>query len=298
MALCQLVVDVQARIVSGKGGGWPMEQGARLILDVGGVVIAINSPVKWLTPLEARYAGYLTNDSASWQVTLDYDWHSDSQGFIGATHDGPVTRFAFPAYGGWIDLANRMAVVSISSDAYALHALHRLLVYVCMQVLPQERAALLLHASGVIRRGAGHVFVGPSGAGKTTIAHLAAGYGQVLCDENVVVRIGSDGPEVLGTPFWGSGTPTNVSTRVESAAPLRAIYILAHTVDFQLTRLTAGHAVLALLESERVPLERPDTAATWLAVAERLVSKAPVYGLGFRPTTQLWSFLDHEQDVR
>ncbi len=38
-----------------------------------------------------------------------------------------------------------------------------------------EQGALLVHASGVIRRGRGFVFFGPSGSGKTTSARLSPG---------------------------------------------------------------------------------------------------------------------------
>jgi hypothetical protein len=160
----------------------------------------------------------------------------------------------------------------------------RTLVYICMQALPREHAGLLLHACGVVRHGAGHVFVGPSGAGKTTVAQLAAGYGQVLSDENVVLRANTPGPELWSTPFWGFSTPPELIARARVTAPLRAVYILAQTAGFTLTPLTPGKAVLALLSSEKVAVER-------LAAAQRLVERTPVYRLGFRPTSELWELL-------
>jgi hypothetical protein len=74
--------------------------------------------------------------------------------------------------------------------------------------------------------------------------------------------------------------------------PLRAVYVLAQTPGFELARLTPSQAVLALLDSEKVAVERPSSADAWLAAAQRLVAETPVYRLGFRPTPEVWSFLD------
>ena len=51
---------------------------------------------------------------------------------------------------------------------------------------------------------------------------------------------------------------------------------------------------MALLTTEKVATERADSAAAWLAVAERLTARTPIYRLGFRPTPELWDFISAE----
>ncbi len=269
-----------------------MTETNRLTLDVGGVVLAVDVPGGWLAPLEARYAPFVVDAPPAWQVTLRHDPAVDDAGAGWIDHAGPLTRFQVQTYAGWLDLDARLAEVSAPSEARAFSAVERVLVYICMQTLPREHDSLLLHAAGVARHDGGAAFVGPSGAGKTTVASLAPGHGQLLGDENVIVRLGADGPQLLSTPFWGFSTPPDLIVRARLQAPLRAVYILAQTPDYQRTPLTAGQAVMALLASEKVAIERPESAAAWLAVAEQLVARVPVYRLGFRPTPELWAFLD------
>ena len=114
---------------------------------------------------------------------------------------------------------------------------------------------------------------------------------EVLSDENVIVRLGAGGPELCSTPFWGFSTPPELIQRVNRRMPLAAIHLLTHAPAFRLTPLTAGQAVLALLTTEKVATERADSAAAWLAVAERLVAQIPLSRLEFLPTVQIWDFL-------
>ncbi len=123
------------------------------------------------------------------------------------------------------------------------------------------------------------------------MARLAAGHGEVLCDENVVLRLETRGIYLLSTPFWGASTPPQLIRRVDRAVPLAGLFRLVHAPDFSLNRLTPGRAVAALLDTEKVATERRESALAWLDVAARLVERIPVYSLGFPPTQELWSFL-------
>lgn len=276
-----------------------------LLLDVAGVILACDAPADWQPALAARYAPFVcaqrppdAPESAVWRIVLRADptlappeaWrHSDDW----IAHDGALTRFAVAGLAGTIDLETRTAAIAAPNQARAYSALERTAVYIAMQALPRSYDGLLLHGCGVVRHGQGLAFIGHSGAGKTTTARLAQGYGEVLGDENVVLRPdGADGATLWSTPFWGGSTPPELIARVRRQVPLQAIYMLEHAPAFELTRLAPAAAVLALLTSEKIPVERPESAAAWLRAAERLLARVPCYRLGFRPTAELWPFLD------
>jgi len=143
----------------------------------------------------------------------------------------------------------------------------------------------------VVMRGQGYAFFGHSGAGKTTVAQLAHGYGQVLTDENIVLRLTNRGVALCSTPFWGHSTPPEMVRRVNRSVPLAGLFALAHGPEFALTRLTPGQGIASLLTSEKVATERVESAAAWLDIAGRILARSPVHLLSFRPTTELWQFL-------
>lgn len=267
---------------------------AALNLDIGGVAVRVEFPaVAWAMVLQSRYASFATTAAPAWRLTLRHDPALADTDHPAISHEGPLTRFRVAAYAGWIDLATRRALVSTPAPERAASALERTLAYICMQVLPREHDALLLHAAGIVWKGGGHVFFGRSGAGKTTVAQLAIGRGEVLTDENVILRLGAEGPELLSTPFWGHSTPAGLVRRVCRQVPLRGLYALVQAPTFGLVRLSAREAAIALLMSEKVATERVAGAVAWLAVTARLVTQVPVYQLCFRPTPELWDFLDH-----
>ena len=261
-------------------------------VEIAGIRFAIHLPLEtWRAAIAARYAAFLAPIASGWTVSVAHEPARANPGTPWIRHEGAITTYGMGSDAGRIDLAAHQAQVSIARGASAAGALDRVLVYICMQALPREHDGLLLHAAGVEMDGAGHVFTGPSGAGKSTVARLADGRGEVLVDENVVLRLGAAGPELFSTPFWGQSTPPAMIRRVNRRVPLAAIYLLIQAPAFELSRLSPAEAVVALLTTEKVATERTESAGAWLAMAERLIAQVPIYQLAFRPTVELWDFL-------
>lgn len=267
-----------------------------LTLAVAGAPLLLALPhADWADLARQRYAEFLSAAQPAWAVTVRDDPTQPLEDPGWVRHEGDITHFRVRQHHGAIDLASRTAWVTAPSLERLASALERTLTYILMQTLPRERVAgdgaLLLHACGVIIGDRGYVFFGPSGAGKTTVARLAQGYAEVLCDENVVLRVAERGVELVSTPFWGFSTPPDLIRRTNRSAPLAGLYSLVHSPQFSLAPMTPGHAVAALLDTEKVATERTESAAAWLDVAGRIVERIPVHTLGFPPTTELWSFL-------
>lgn len=264
-----------------------------LTLTVAGISFALTTPDgEWFAELHSRYQPFLSQGPADWRVRLTHEDPDDLTAPSWITHEEQATRFRMGRMMGVIDMAARTAEVTAPELRYAGSAVDRALSYALLQELPREHDALLLHGVATVRRGWGLAHSGRSGVGKTTTARLAAGQADVLVDENLVISLAGAQPLLLSTPFWGGSTPPELIQRVNRQVPLRALLLLEHGPEFVLQPLAQGDAVLALLTTEKVAVERVSSAAAWLAAAERLVAQVPTYRLYFRPTAELWPFLD------
>lgn len=110
----------------------------------------------------------------------------------------------------------------------------------------QRTGGLVLHAVGIEMDGRGVLFVGPSGAGKTTAANLCSDARWMALDRAVVW------PTVDGPRMWGlvGGSPCNLPRSGLSHVPLAAVLrIRRGDTSPTLDRLDGLGAVFALRES-------------------------------------------------
>ncbi len=158
----------------------------------------------------------------------------------------------------------------------------------------------LVHSAGVIRDGRGYLFVGESGAGKSTVAELSSDH-HVLNDEIVMVTPDLAGGlannlsgdlSLRGTPFNGFFTG-----KQPGSAPLVAIFLLAHGPAHRIRGVPRAEAT-AQITSQIVPpvgledaLDGKATAAT-LETAIQLTERVPVKILEFRPDEGFWTAID------
>lgn len=152
--------------------------------------------------------------------------------------------------------------------------------------------AHLVHGCGVLSDGRGYLFVGPSGAGKTTVARHSQGR-LVLNDEAVLVGQNESGFYVAGTPFDGG-----VPGRSPVAARLSAILCLKQDRQVSLRRMSGSETYPRLLKQvlEACPLfdisgesslpQRADISAA-------LARSVPAYELSFLPDASFWEPVDN-----
>ncbi len=158
-----------------------------------------------------------------------------------------------------------------------------------------EREAFLFHGCGVVVRGQGYLFTGPSGAGKTTVAKLA-GTRMVLNDEAVLLRDG-------GSKFWLGGTPLlgGLNRRANGWHRLRAVLMLEHGQEVRLRPLSRGEAYRRFLAQlfDTAPLIPPWVDREGLSFLEAkadfsawAVRAVPMYKLRFKPDDSFWPLVE------
>jgi hypothetical protein len=140
-----------------------------------------------------------------------------------------------------------------------------------------DRGACYLHSCGVVVDGRGLLFVGHSGAGKSTMMTMLGAEGLPLCDDRNIVRVWDDGIRVHGC--WSHGEVPIVSA---ASAPLGAVLFLRKATANRITRLTDSQEILrGLLPCVIKPLVTADWWEKTLDVVGRVVQDVPCYVVEF-----------------
>lgn len=237
--------------------------------------------VEWLPSLELLPSRKLFDSGATWRL------YEDSGGF---SFDFNAPVFGKQPYKRlFIDRDFRIATLRMNQAAFdefpcesdpLEYPLDELLI---MHRLTQERA-IELHGAGLVRAdGTGTLFIGHSGAGKSTTTRLwsQAEQVEILSDDRIIVRRDpSDDSRMrmYGTPWHGEAKYAS-----PGSARLERILILQHGKGNVLTRLSGGEAVAELFARSFVPFHRHQYVDSALQFLQELVEVVPIYRFEFEP---------------
>jgi hypothetical protein len=171
---------------------------------------------------------------------------------------------------GWLDRQLQMGRIQPHVTMTGLDLLLR--AEVALQLL--ERGGIMLHASSVGLEGRGHVFMGASGAGKSTVSRMltAAGAAAVSDEITALMPDGERGSwSVTGTPFR-LGHPSEL--------PLQALWCLRHG-PLGVRELTKTRALKEVVNNLRLNVVGEVEMSASLRVAAELVNTLPTYELSF-----------------
>jgi hypothetical protein len=237
--------------------------------------------VKWVDELPRARGRELFDSGSVWRLYecesgFQFDFSTPSLG------DRPYKRFVVDQY--FRSAALEMSERSFSGRVQAAdpmdYPLDELLI---MHRLTQEKA-IELHSCGIVRpNGTGNLFVGHSGAGKSTTTRLWTEREnvEVLSDDRIIVRRDTSSPtrmQMYGTPWHGEAAYAS-----PGSAPLARIFMLEHGHGNVLTQLTSSQAVAELFARSFVPFHRHEYVDSALEFLQELVAAVPCYRYSFEP---------------
>ena len=134
--------------------------------------------------------------------------------------------------------------------------------------LALRKQGLILHGSAVAREKSGLAFIGPSGAGKTTLAQLCldrkeSGW-SVLNDERIIIWKEADGWRVGGTPW--SGMLRKVSS---VTAPAAGLFVLKKASENRIVPVSPLEFLTRLIPEAFHPIWGREAMEGLLAAAGR-----------------------------
>jgi hypothetical protein len=137
------------------------------------------------------------------------------------------------------------------------------------------------HAVGIVDdAGRGHLFLGHSGAGKSTTARLwkSESNAHILSDDRIILRLRDGRVWMYGTPWHG-----DAGIASPSSAPLSRMYLLEHSSKTELLGLSPGRAAAELFTRSFVPHHSPEGLQFTLRFLDRVAREIPCSIFRFLP---------------
>jgi hypothetical protein len=267
-------------------------------IRVGGTLVSMEAEEPWLIRrLRRHFRAPAVSGDPDIRIRLSLQGRGTA-GIADSLFEGKrITPEGFEAGGGLVRgvfrPGERTAEVRVDRRLFdgRLIRVFEQLLYQAFHSDPRNADALLLHSSGVIHGGAGYLFTGSSGAGKSTVARLSRG-DTVLNDEICLVRLDGPGARVESTPFNGF-----FHGKSEGHAPLRCVCLLSHAAAHAVTPVRGAEAVACIMPQIVPPIGLDecvtrDAVTRMLDLADRLARSVPVLRLGFRRDPGFWKLID------
>ncbi|MEM7352301.1 MAG: hypothetical protein AAF657_15980 [Acidobacteriota bacterium] len=155
------------------------------------------------------------------------------------------------------------------------------------------RGGVLLHSAGVVWAGKARLFVGQSGAGKSSLARLALHRGlEVLSDDLNAIHSHDGRPHVTGLPFTGDLGTAGCTAR--GTYPLAGLYCLQRKDSDALEPISLATAFASVLGCSPFLNHDPHRVGDLMKLLDRLLDNVPRAGLSFRLDGRVWDLLDAE----
>ena len=251
---------------------------------------------RFLLPATANHACHIELD-ISWTESLELpsrDPSFSSGGLWSSYVSSTGTQFYFssaavgrvPYKAAWFDPSFERGHVVLNRSAIPAESPIFPLEYPLDELVMMHRLALgegvEVHALGLADQdGSGYLFLGHSGAGKSTTARLwmAEPGVELLSDDRIILRIHDD-------RFWMYGTPWHGDAGVASPgrAPLSAIFLLDQAPANELAPLSSSKAAAELFARAFVPHYLKSGIHFTLSFLDQLTRSVPCSVLRFTPT--------------
>ncbi len=199
-------------------------------------------------------------------------------------------RIAFDAesYSGEVDWQSKRALLTLAVKNPVLGVDYFLRV-ACI-LTAYHVGGLMVHAAGVEREGKAFLFLGYSGAGKTTTARNSPP-GSVLNDDLLILHPVNGRWNAFSTPFYN---PTQVVPRPGYAGLAKLLYLVKDTSVY-LESIGQAQALAEMVACVPTLTVEPFYLKGILARCSEILNSTPYFHLHLKPDDSYWQLLIEEE---
>jgi|SRR5450631_2892507 hypothetical protein len=138
-----------------------------------------------------------------------------------------------------------------------------------------------VHGCGLVdSETGGHLFLGHSGAGKSTTTEIwkSQRNPEILSDDRIILRLHEDGLWMYGTPWHGEAM-----FAAQGKARISRIFVLGHGEKNEITLLTRSRAVGELFARSFPPFHSAAGLERTVGLLEQILDRVPCYQFQFVP---------------
>jgi hypothetical protein len=268
-------------------------------IGVGGMTVHLHvQDAAFLRMVEDRYSGFpgsFESAECNFDVELLPDRSPEKESALGIDPDedvrvwreGHVWNFTRGDFRARWNPELRRGHIRQTANPYSVDSVLRIVHTLALA----HQGGFLVHAASAIRNGKAFLFSGVSGAGKTTISHLAPSDATLLTDEISYVRrapTSADGYIAYGTPFAGELAKPGENVQ----APIETLYLLAQGPENRIDSLGShSEAARALLRNILFFAHDPELVEQVFQAALDFVQRVPVKRLTFLPDQRVWELI-------
>jgi len=290
----------------------------RLAVEIGGFSFGLHGEAGMVLALDREHLPFRLSKSLDWpcDIEIEVNWADGlaapqtrplfESGGLWSSY--PASRghqfyFSSPSLGrapyksAWFDegfvhgeiLLNRRCL----ADAEAVFPLEYPIDELIMTHRLARGEGVEVHAVGLVDRdGSGYLFLGHSGAGKSTTARIwknEAGV-QLLSDDRIVLKKREG-------EFWMYGTPWHGDAGIASpgSSCVRSIFVLEQAPENKIVPLKATQAVAELFARSFTPQYISKGLEFTLGFLEELAQRVPCSSFGFLPDSSVVEAIRRER---
>ena len=282
--------------------GWAV--GSQVSLDLGGVLLGLCNTSSGELRLNRELAPFRADTCRS-DIQIAIEWAGSLDSCTGRTifDSGAVWRlfredstwifdFCSPVFGSRPYKRLRMSSDFRTGELILSSQVHEQQSHVCPLEYPADELLITnylahhdlgieVHGCGLVDGDSGgHLFLGHSGAGKSTTARLWQTFRapEILSDDRIILRLHDGELWMYGTPWHGEAAFAS-----QKRAKLTRIHILRHGSENRFSTMPQSRAVGEVFARAFPPFHSPAGLETTVGFIKRALDTIPCYEFEFVP---------------